>query len=51
MLLETEFMGFDEDIYSSFHYTDFSITLVQDSKGTLLSVTYESGSACIEEAL
>ncbi len=44
-----EYMGFDKDIYSMFHYKDYSITLVQNSTGQLIAVSYESDEEIVEE--
>lgn len=42
-------MGFEKDIYSMFHWKDVTITLVQDSTGTLLAVSYETDDLDVEE--
>ena len=44
-----EFMGFEKDIYSMFHYKDVTITIVQDANGTLLAVSYETDDFEVEE--
>lgn len=49
MDMYTEFMGFDNEIYSMFHCELYTITFAQDANGNLLSISYETDDGPIRE--
>lgn len=47
--LYSEFMGFDDLIYSLFHCDLYTITVVQDSNGKVVALSYETDDEAVEE--
>ena len=47
--LYSEFMGFDDQIYSLFHCDLYTITIVQDPNGTIVGMSYETDDEPVQE--
>ena len=47
--LYTEFMGYNEEIYSIFHCDLYTISIVQDSNGKVVAISYETDGEPVEE--
>lgn len=47
--LYSEYMGFDKDVYSFWHCNLYTITVVQNSKGNVIALSYETDDEFLEE--
>lgn len=47
--LYTEFLGFEEDIYSIFHCDLYTISIVQDASGKVVALSYETDGEPVKE--
>lgn len=47
--LYTEFLGFDDQIYSIFHCDLYTISVVQSSNGTVIALSYETDDEPVQE--
>ena len=47
--LYTEFLGFDDQIYSIFHCELYTISVVQSSNGTVIALSYETDDEPVQE--
>ena len=47
--LYSEYMGFDQDVYSFWHCALYTITVVQNADGSVLALSYETEGGFVEE--
>lgn len=47
--LYSEYMGFDQDVYSFWHCELYTITVVQNADGDVVALSYETDEGFVEE--
>lgn len=47
--LYSEYMGFDQDVYSFWHCELYTITVVQNADGDVMALSYETEGGFVEE--